>query len=387
MLDLLIVGAATLLPDGFSSPSIAIEAGRLVEFDSGRGASLAIDAEGLMVLPGIIDIHGDAFERQIMPRPGIHFPLDIALRDTDAQLLANGITTALHGVTVSFEPGLRSLENARAIVDALEATRAQLGADAHLHIRFETFALDAEETVADWLRQGRVGALAYNNHAPGTYAKRGEPRRIATDVARAGLSHEAYVALLEDVLERADEVPAATARLAALARAHGVPQLSHDDRSAQTRREFRHLGAHIAEFPVTLDAAEEAARGGDPIVFGAPNVLRGGSHTGALGAATMIGRGLGSILASDYYYPALAAAPFRLAADGVLPFERAWRLVSTHPAAALGLADRGEISLGRRADLVLMERLSANHGRVVGTIADGRIAYLGPALAARLRPR
>jgi alpha-D-ribose 1-methylphosphonate 5-triphosphate diphosphatase len=123
------------------------EDGRIAGLDTGAAAARCIDADGLLVLPGIVDIHGDAFERQMMPRPGVGFPIDIALIDSDRQVLANGITTVFHGVTYSWEPGLRGPENARAIVAALDQLRPLLGADTRFHLRHETFNLDAE---AEW---------------------------------------------------------------------------------------------------------------------------------------------------------------------------------------------------------------------------------------------
>jgi hypothetical protein len=128
--------------------------------------------------------------------------------------------------------------------------------------------------------------------------------------------------------------------------------LSHDDDTPEMRRAFRALGVGIAEFPVNEETAREAARGGDFIVFGAPNVVRGGSHTGWTKASDMIAKGLCSILASDYYYPAQLLAGFRLAADGILPLPAAWDLISAAPAQAAGLADRGKLTPGSRADII-----------------------------------
>ena len=165
-------------------------------------------------------------------------------------------------------------------------------------------------------------------------------------VERTGLSTKHSTGWCERVVSRADEVPASIARLAAVARKAGVRMLSHDDESPAMRKAFRAQGVGIAEFPVNEETAREAADGGDAIVFGAPNVVRGGSHTGWTKAADMIAKGLCSVLASDYYYPAPLLAAFRLAADGVLPLAEAWDLISAAPARAAGLSDRG--SAGRR---------------------------------------
>src|SRR5258706_5879404 len=152
--------------------------------------------------------------------------------------------------------------------------------------------------------------------------------------------------------------------------------LSHDDASPAMRRSFRAQGVSIAGFPVNQETAREAAEGGDFIVFGAPNVVRGGSHTGWTKAADMIAKGLCSILASDYYYPAQLLAAFRLAADGVLPLAEAWDLISAAPARAAGLSDRGVLAEGRRADIILVDDEIPRRPRIVAVIADGRLIHL-----------
>jgi alpha-D-ribose 1-methylphosphonate 5-triphosphate diphosphatase len=146
--------------------------------------------------------------------------------------------------------------------------------------------------------------------------------------------------------------------------------------SPAMRRWYRDLGCRIAEFPVNVETAEAAAAAGDPIVFGAPNAVRGGSHTGCPAAAEMAARGFCSILASDYYYPSLPLAPFRLASTGALDLGAAWRLVSAGPARALVLTDRGELREGLRADIVLVEDRSPLPPRIVATIVKGGIGLL-----------
>jgi alpha-D-ribose 1-methylphosphonate 5-triphosphate diphosphatase len=210
-------------------------------------------------------------------------------------------------------------------------------------------------------------------------ALRNKPRKRATMVERTGLSDEAFDRLVEKVISRAEEVPGSIARLAAIARKAKVRLLSHDDKTPAERQAFRALGVAIAEFPVNEETAREAAAGGDAIVFGAPNVVRGGSHTGWTKASDMIAKGLCSVLASDYYYPAPLLAPFRLAADEVLPLARAWGLVSSAPARAAGLLDRGTLTEGQRADIVLVDDRLALRPRIVAVIVAGRLVHLADA--------
>ncbi|QEL25666.1 alpha-D-ribose 1-methylphosphonate 5-triphosphate diphosphatase [Bosea sp. F3-2] len=369
-----ITGAQALL-DELVATDVSIEGGRIASLGgASQTANLVLHAEGCLVLPGIVDCHGDAFERHIMPRPGVAFDIDLALRDADRALLASGITTAFHGVTWSWEPGLRGAENARRLVERIAALKPELGADTRFHMRHETFNLDAEEEIAAWLIEGRIGVLAFNDHTEGTLKSRHRPDKIGKMVERTGLSHDAFMELVDRVYARKGEVAGSIARLAEAARKAGVPTLSHDDMSPEMRREHRALGIAIAEFPINEATAHEAASVGEAVVFGAPNVVRGGSHTGCPAAEEMVRQGLCTILASDYYYPALPLAPFLLTERGTASFAATWKLVSENPATALGLTDRGRIASGLRADLVIVRPEPTP--RVMATIAGGRLVHL-----------
>jgi alpha-D-ribose 1-methylphosphonate 5-triphosphate diphosphatase len=333
-----------------------------------------LDASGLYVLPGIVDCHGDAFERHIMPRPGVSFDIELALRDADRAILSSGITTAFHGVTWSWEPGLRGADNARRLVERIAALKPELGADTRFHLRHETFNLDAEAEVIDWLATDRVGVLAFNDHTGGILKASARAEKLAKMVERSGLTREDFMTLAENVWSRRDEVAGSTERLAAAARAAGVPTMSHDDMTPEMRRWYRGLGVSVAEFPINEETTREAAAHGEAIVFGAPNVVRGGSHLDCPAAEAMVREGLCTILASDYYYPALPLAPFILARKDAASFATAWNLVSRAPAEALGLSDRGVIAPGKRADLVLVA--PEPQPRIVATIASGRLVHL-----------
>jgi alpha-D-ribose 1-methylphosphonate 5-triphosphate diphosphatase len=371
----MLAGGTLLTPEGLARGDLALRDGLIAETAS--PAAKIMDASGLMVLPGLIDIHGDAFERQMMPRPGVAFPIETALLDTDRQLAANGITTAYHGVTWSWEPGLRGAENAHALLDGLEALSGRLAIDTRYHLRQETFNLEAEDTILGWIAAGRIGCLAFNDHMEGTLKSRSRPDKIGKMIERSGLGSADFLTLVDAVHARRDEVPGSIERLARAAVEAGIPMLSHDDMSPDMRRWFRALGVAIAEFPINEETAEEAGAAREPIVFGAPNVVRGGSHTGCPSASAMVARGLCSVLASDYYYPALLMAPFRLVADGITSFETAYALVSEGPARALGLDDRGILAAGKRADVVLVDPGDGGRvPRVVATFAAGRLVHL-----------
>jgi alpha-D-ribose 1-methylphosphonate 5-triphosphate diphosphatase len=375
--DIFIEGGRVLLGEEFEDVSLRTAGSDIGSVGSDRShGALTIDARGLTVLPGIVDLHGDAFERQMMPRPGVDFPIDVALVDSDRQAIANGITSVFHATTWSWEPGLRSGDNARQLLDAIEDLRPKLAADTRFHLRHETYNLDAEGEIAQWLSDGRIDLLAFNDHMDATIADLSKPQKRNRMVERTGLSSQAFDTLVERVVARADDVPSSIARLAEAARAAGVKMLSHDDNSPEMRQAFRAQGVAIAEFPVNEETARDAAEAGDFIVFGAPNVVRGGSHTGWTKAADMIEKGLCSVLASDYYYPAQLLAAFRLAVDGVLPLAHAWQLISVAPARAAGLADRGKLAAGQRADIILVDDETPLRPRIVAVIAAGRLAHL-----------
>jgi alpha-D-ribose 1-methylphosphonate 5-triphosphate diphosphatase len=388
--DIIIEAGRTLIDGEFQETSLSIAGGDIhgLGAEHRRGA-LALDARDLLVLPGIVDIHGDAFERQMMPRPKVDFPIDVALVDSDRQAIANGITTVFHAATWSWEPGLRCGDNARRLLEAIEALRPKLAADTRFHLRHETYNLDAEEEIGEWLAKGRIDLFAFNDHTANTVILFNKPDKRKTMVARTGLSDEDFDVLLQRVLSRADAVPGSMSRIAKIAREADVRMLSHDDNSPAMRRAFRAQGVRIAEFPINEETAREAAAGGDAIVFGAPNVVRGGSHTGWTRASDMIEKGLCSVLASDYYYPAPLLAAFRLAHDKVLPLGKAWDLISAAPAEAAGLADRGKLASGQRADILLVDDAIPLRPRIVAVIAAGRLVHLADAdrIAAARAPR
>ena len=372
---LTISGGQVLSPEGgFERRDLAVADGRIAAGRSGGGEVL--DASGLLVLPGIVDIHGDAFERQIMPRPGVHFPLDVALLDTDRQMAANGITTAYHAVTWSWEPGLRGRGTLVALMNALEALEGRLVVDTRLHLRIETYNLGAVDELCDWMGAGKVDLLAFNDHFEEIYEQCRDGEKIGKYAERAGLAHDAFLDLLEEVRKGAPEVPAAMRRVAVAAEAAGVVRLAHDEETLEDRSLYRSLGALISEFPEIVPVAREAAAAGEDVVFGAPNVLRGGSHAGCPGAADMVREGFCTVLASDYYYPALLLAPFQLAEQGILRLEEAWPLVSENPARAAGLTDRGALAEGQRADILLVDP-SGPVPRPAAMLAGGRLLRFG----------
>ncbi len=191
-----LTGGRVLLPEGDAAADLRLEGGRIAALD-GNARGTRIDAAGLLVLPGIVDIHGDAFERQLQPRPGVDFPARLALRDTEAQLLANGITTAFHGVTLSWEPGLRGIGTWRALLDALAAEAWTC--DMRVHLRWEAYNLDALDTALEAIANGRVHLLAFNDHTPAILKKLQDPVAGAKFSERAGMTLSAFRAFADQI--------------------------------------------------------------------------------------------------------------------------------------------------------------------------------------------
>jgi len=377
-----IINGTALLPDGTENRAdIGIGDGVITRVGATGGGGTAIDARELLVLPGIVDVHGDAFERSLMPRPGITFDHAIALAEADRTMVAHGITTGYLGLTVSWEPGLRSLAAGQETVAALAAARPHLAADLRLQIRWETFALHAVDVVVSWLDDIASPVVAFNDHTTKTLENRTDPVKLQKWADRSGLTAVAYQALVEQVAAGRGDVPAAIARVAGEARRRGIVILSHDDETREQRAFYRGLGATVCEFPLTMEAIEDARSHGEPTVLGAPNILRGGSHTGALTAADMVAAGLCSTLASDYYYPAQIAAAFKIVRMQGSTLGAVWPLVSTNGARAMGLADRGEIAPGQRADLIVVDPRGPRPA-VVATFVAGRLVHLARDLVA-----
>lgn len=391
-------GAAVYLPDEIAETRVTVENGKIVEI-GGPAQGVTVDARGLVLAPAMIDVHGDAFERQLMPRPGTFFPNEVALIDTDRQLAANGIATAYHALTLGWEPGLRDVARGREVMEALHRLAPRLSVEHRFQLRWETFAFDEAADTLRWALDAPLApAIAFNDHTSMTMrafdttiqerafehspdfatASLDDARlrqRTAGHAKRSGMNDDAYLALLRRVWDRRAGVPEAIATVAAMGRAAGAPMLSHDDTRAETRDWFRGLGARVAEFPMVREAAENARAHGDHIVFGAPNAARGGSHIGSLSAADMVETGLCDALASDYYYPALLAAIDRLDRENRADRLYLWTLVSSGPARAMGLVDRGLIAVGQRADLVLVDWPKDQPPAILGTWVAGRAAY------------
>ncbi|MEO0665382.1 MAG: alpha-D-ribose 1-methylphosphonate 5-triphosphate diphosphatase [Pseudomonadota bacterium] len=329
------------------------------------------DLAGFQIRPGIVDFHGDGFERHLAPRRGALRDLTEGLIALDAELAANGITTAFLAQFWSWEGGMRGPDFARRLAGALRDARPQLYTALHMQLRVETHMIEDFDAIAAFVEEAGIRIVIFNDHLPhGPLSEGKRPPRLEGQALKAGRAPEAHWRYLEGLHERSPDVPAAVAALSAKLRAMGVRIGSHDDASEATRTRYRGLGADIAEFPETIEALGAAHAARDPVILGAPNVVRGSSHKKGLSAGEAVRAGRCDVLVSDYHYPALRQAAWLLEAEGI----DAWPLISEHPARLLGLPD-GE------GDHCVFD---AAH-RVVGTLTNGRWSYKAAPLYEALR--
>ena len=215
-----------------------------------------------------------------------------------------------------------------------------------------------------------IGYVVFNDHLPHQRLAEGrKPPRLTGQALKSGRSPDAHLALMQDLHARSHDVPAALDALTHRLAQRGVVMGSHDDSTALGSRRMGGARGTVSEFPETVEAAEAARADGAHIVLGAPNVVRGASHAGNIAASELIHAGLCDALASDYHYPSPLRGAFRLEELGICDLAQAWRLVSSGPARLLGLDDRGELTPGKRADLIVVD---PDTRRVVATIAGGR---------------
>ena len=349
---------------------VATDHGGIVETGEGCGPKGAIDCQSDFLLPGLVELHTDHLEAHFMPRPRVFWHAGSAVMAYDAQIATAGITTVFD----SFRVGMDEHEDWRSgageqvvtRADAIERARAAdlLRADHQTHLRCEIPAPNVVEFLEEFLTQHPARLVSLMDHTPGQRQFRDLDKYFIYYQGKTGKSERELAEVVRERQrvgrERAD---ANRPRIVALAHAHGLTLASHDDTTLDDVEQAKREGVHIAEFPTTHEAAAASRAAGMATVMGAPNVVRGGSHSGNASARDFAEAGLLDILSSDYVPAALLMAAFHLAdAPNVDGLAGATRMVTKNPAEAAGLFDRGEIAVGRRADLV---RVRAHHGEPV----------------------
>ncbi|MBY5934699.1 alpha-D-ribose 1-methylphosphonate 5-triphosphate diphosphatase [Tateyamaria omphalii] len=370
-------GARTLRDGALVDAPICVADGLLVETVQPQ-----LDLSGYLLLPGIIDLHGDAFEHHMAPRPSAPFPFETGLLGTDRDAAANGVTTAWMAQSWSWEGGHRGPDYAEDFLAAHAAYRPRMQTDLRIQIRCETHTVDQQDRLIAAIRDHGIDYVIFNNHLDEALElARTNPEEIVFWARKSGRSADAHMERVNAARAQDKDVPRYLCNLAAAFDRMGVIYGSHDDHDAATRERYSMIGAKICEFPTSMKAAVVARTWGDPILMGAPNVVRGGSQSGNIAASVLIAEGACDALVSDYYYPALAQAAFKLADNGVLPFAQAWEMISTRPAAIMGLKDRGALDVGKRADLTIV---NAETRQIEATMAGGRWTHLCGDMAGRV---
>jgi alpha-D-ribose 1-methylphosphonate 5-triphosphate diphosphatase len=349
--------ARLVLPGEVLHGSVHVRNGRITDVEAGATAVPgALDCEGDLLLPGLVEVHTDNLERHLMPRPKVHFPAQPAVLAHDAEVAAAGITTVFDalGVGDAHDESFRARDQRELLdtLDRLEAAGA-LRAQHFLHVRCELPAHNTRSLFEPFMGHARLKLISLMDHTPG--------QRQWTDVEHARIYYTGKRgwsdARYEEEVRRAPERQALYARphrdwFAAYAREHGIALATHDDTLEDHVDEAAALGATMSEFPTTLAAARRARSLGLVTVAGAPNVVRGGSHSGNVAALDLAREGVLDALSSDYVPASLLHAAWCLQRDGGFSLPEAVAVVSDGPARACGLHDRGQIAPGRRGDLV-----------------------------------
>jgi alpha-D-ribose 1-methylphosphonate 5-triphosphate diphosphatase len=355
--SVVIENARVVLADAVVDGWVALDGERIAEVGTGRAPERGIDFAGDLLAPGLIELHTDHLEQHLKPRPKVRWPAMAAVVAYDAQIVAAGITTVFDSLRVGndIDYGHDEAELWEA-VDALRAAGAQglLRAEHRTHLRCEICAVDAVALTETYIGRYAVDLISLMDHTPGARQFRNVETWRTYYGGKSGRSTEELDRLMESRRALfAVNYARHRAALVALARARGVVVASHDDATAEHVSESITDRVAIAEFPTTVEAAAASHAAGIAVLMGAPNVVRGGSHSGNVAAEALAREGVLDILSSDYVPAALLMGAFELARriEGY-GLAAALRTVTLHPARATGLDDRGQIAAGLRADLI-----------------------------------
>lgn len=373
-----LTGATILAPDGLRDRTVAIADGRIA-----RGPFHAVDCSGCWVLPGIVDLHGDTVARRLFAGTDPEGQIATVIGAAARAAVAHGVTTAWLAQDWSWEGGIRSPGFAERVAAALGAFGSRKAADLRLLLRVDCHTAEPDTRLLSLIADHDIQLVLFAN----AFERRALPPLSDTEgwealARRLGVAAPDLTAAARRATAGATEARQRLLRLAEAFDRVGVAYGSLSDLDAAARERHAALGARICAFPETAEVAAVAHAIGNPVVLSATDAVAGNRPPGRTCVRTLIAQGRCDALASAGDPPSLAAAAFRLADDGILPLARAWALVSSGPAQIMGLADRGEIAPGRRADLCIIDKATR---RVEATISGGRIAWLSARAAQRFR--
>ena len=328
----------------------------IADIQAGRSQSArAIDVGGDTIIPGVVDVHTDNLERQVQPRSLARWPSRSAMVAHDAQCAAAGVTTVLDALCLGDlgfdKERIKTFQDGVVDLDALTEA-GLLKADHFLHLRCEIPATDMLELFDPVADHPLVRMISLMDHSPGVgqYANMDFYRKLRR---QGGLDEATVERRIKEMQEQRARLRDPN-RKALLDRVRGttIALASHDDRTEEEIAENAADGIRISEFPVSMEAALAAKRAGMQVIAGAPNIVRGGSHSGNVNAVDLLRAGAVDAFASDYVPPSLVEAAFQCAREEGITLSAAVAMVSDHPARMSGLPDRGRLETGMRADLV-----------------------------------
>jgi len=362
--DLVLANARLVLPDAVVTGSVRVQDGVIAAVDSGRGVPPgALDCAGATLIPGLIELHTDNLERHLRPRPTVDWPHGAAVVAHDGEMASAGITTVFDAVRVgSLRDRSKSDESfgySRPVVSQIRrlAAAGVLRIDHRVHLRAEICSQTVLGDMDQFGPEDGIDIVSIMDHTPGQRQFTDIPQYRRYYMGRYRLTDaqmDEFIVFARDMGERLG--PEHLAGVVERAKRLGAVLASHDDTTAEHVAQSAARGVGFAEFPTTLAAAEACHAKGIPVMMGAPNILRGGSHSGNVAAMELAGRGLLDILSSDYAPSALMMGAMRLGQE-TGDLAPAVALVTANPARAAGLADRGAIAPGLRADLVVLREI------------------------------
>jgi alpha-D-ribose 1-methylphosphonate 5-triphosphate diphosphatase len=379
-----ILNATIVFPSEVKRGNIFISEGLIQEiYEGGAPHELIdskheiIDATDLLVLPGLIDIHCDAIEKEVQPRPNTLFPMDLAIYELDKKLAGNGITSMYQSVSLGVGLSLRGDNLLVSLLENLIKYRSQRSMIRHrVHLRYELIHLSGIELAKELIRSGIVDYLSFMNHAPGQGQYRKPGSFEAYVMKNQGVDKEEVKRITENAIQTQAKIDWDEVRtLAQLALSQGIPIASHDDDTLEIIDKALTFGVTVSEFPLNIETAEYAKRRHLSVCVGAPNVVRGVSHDHNLRASDAIQLGYADILCSDYLPSSLLTAVFKLAKEETISLSQAVNMATINPAKAMGIdTTLGSIENGKYADLLLVKVIDG-YPFITKTIVNGKIVY------------
>lgn len=352
---------------------------RSEEYDEEAYTAKKVDLAGAYVLPGIIDIHTDAIENEIMPRSKADFPIEVAFRELEKKMSACGITTVYHSMHLGYqkaEKHANSKFDRREIFERVYACLNKPSAIRNkIHLRYELSGVYHYELVREFLEKEYVELFSIMDHTPGQgqYSMEEVMKRFK----REGKTEEEIIAMVEEERAKPMIKGEELAQLLAIAKEKNIAIASHDDDTIEKVEEMHRLGITICEFPITLEAAEKALALGMHTIGGGANVLRGGSTSGNMNVQEAIQKGLITALCSDYYPSSIVYSIFKLVDEGVLTLPQAVNVASLNPAKAVNQDHLiGSITQGKLADLIVV-KLVDGLPQITSTIVNGKEVFVG----------